>query len=147
MMDWGRYLAKGPFAANDPAVIYHICDKAMFQAQMGTNAVYFPPTYQQDGFVHATRVPADLVVVGNHFYKSLPGDWICLEIDPTYLGCRCIYETPAPVGQKESHVKDPASAEPLFPHIYGGLPRLAVTKIFEVVRGEQGEFLGITGLC
>eukprot|EP01031_Cornospumella_fuschlensis_P029949 gene29949-36170_t len=111
---------------------------------MDSKGVYYPPTYVGDGFIHATRDPPGLLVVGNHFYKNLPGDWVCLEIDPTYLGCRCIYETPAPVGDKESHVKDPSTAAPHFPHIYGGLPRLAVTRTFEVVRGENGEFLSIT---
>ncbi|RYH13816.1 DUF952 domain-containing protein [archaeon] len=146
-MEWGIYLSKGPFSANDPSVIYHICDKALFHSQMDSKAIYFPPTFQQDGFIHATREPACLLTVGNHFYKSSPGDWVCLEIDPAYLGCRCIYETPAPVGEIESHVKGDAATSPHFPHIYGGLPRLAIVRTFDVIRGEQGEFLSIKGLC
>jgi hypothetical protein len=30
---------------------------------------YFPPTYEKDGFVHATREPERLLGIANHFYK------------------------------------------------------------------------------
>ena len=36
---------------------------------------YYPPTYEQDGFIHLTADPLKLLGVANHFYKSSIGDW------------------------------------------------------------------------
>jgi uncharacterized protein (DUF952 family) len=121
-----------------------MCDKQAFVAQTQHGAAYYPPTYHNDGFVHATREPSMLLNVGNHFYKSVPGEWICIALDPALLGCRCRYEPAAPVGNTAALKHD--SDEPLFPHIYGGIYKLAVVAQYAVVRGEDGSFLSIEGL-
>ena len=42
---------------------------------------YLPPTYKQDGFIHATAVWDLLVDVGNMFYKSSPGkEWVAIQL-------------------------------------------------------------------
>ena len=113
-----------------------MCEVEKYQ---NTDPVYFPPTYQQDGFVHATANPSMLLGVGNHFYKNIPGEWICLEILPSVLGAPVKFESPAPVGNTQSN----ADSDLLFPHIYGGISKYAVNRIIKVNRNEVGEFLSL----
>ena len=126
--------------------IYHMCDVEDFQGQTSQGGLYFPPTYEQDGFVHATENPSDLLCVGNHFYKSAKGSWVCIKLDVTALNAKVIYESPAPVGDTESHHDGKEDVGPLFPHIYGGIPLEAVSERFEIQRGPDGSFDSMDGL-
>lgn len=69
VMDWGVYLARGAYKP-----IYHMCDETLFDEQMASKGVYYPPTYDMDGFIHATADPKLLLDVANHFYKSSSGN-------------------------------------------------------------------------
>ncbi len=53
---------------------------------------YFPKTYGQDGFIHATKEPRSLLNIGTHFYKASIGPWICMELDANLLGVPVVYE-------------------------------------------------------
>lgn len=99
-----------------------------------------------DGFVHATAEPKFLLMVGTNFYKTVPGDWICLKIDVSRLtpSSRVIYEPAAPVGDVAS--MKPAADEPLFPHIYGGINADSVVEQFNIIRSLDGTFHSIEGL-
>lgn len=123
--------------------IFHMCDEADFDEQTQDGGLYYPPTYQQDKFIHATESPGDLLNVGNHFYKSAKGKWICLKIDAA--GLKVVYELPMSVGDKESHTKADDSA-PLFPHIYCGLLAQNIVQRYDIVRGADGSFDAIVGL-
>lgn len=136
---WPQYLARGA-----PRVIYHMCDAAAFEAGTANGALYFPPTYAADGFVHASAFPVDLVACGNNFYKSVKGDWICISLNPSMLDGEVKYETAAPVGNISTN---DTTGLPKFPHIYGGIPAKAVIRTFKINRNEVGEFLSIEGLC
>jgi uncharacterized protein (DUF952 family) len=138
-MEWPKYLAYG---VEEP--VYHMCDEALFNSMTANNAMYYPPTYPQDGFIHATGNPNLLLDAGNHFYKSVKGDWVCLKLEPSQLGGKIIYEAPAPVGNTAAFDYKDA---PKFPHIYGGIPAKAVIKRYRIIRGEDGSFLSIEGLC
>lgn len=72
------------------------------------------------------------------------GDWICIKVEPTLLGGPIVYEAPAPVGNIEAFDYKKA---PAFPHIYGGIPKISVLAVHKIVRGEDGSFLSIEGLC
>ena len=129
--------------------VFHMCDKKVFNEQ--TNAldgsgVYYPPTFQQDGFIHATLDPSNLLEVGNHFYKAVYSEqgWICLKLDPTLLTGKVIFESPAPVGQVEAYDHKEGLK---FPHIYGGITRASVMEEYRIIRGEDGSFLEIENLC
>lgn len=105
---------------------------------------YKPPTYDQDGgFIHATREPATLLGVANHFYKSDPSDYLLLRISVEKLEEATVkYEPAAPVGNTEAHKADGA----LFPHIYGPLNPSSVIKEYKVERNPDGSFVSIPGL-
>jgi uncharacterized protein len=142
-MDWGSYLARGAYRP-----IYHMCEQSSYFEQVNANdgeGLYFPPTYVQDGFIHATHDPKLLIDVANHFYKSSLGDWICLEISVPWLTSQVIFEAPAPVGNVASYVKEDQNVVK-FPHIYGGIRKRAVKKIFPMTRASDGTFTGIDNL-
>jgi uncharacterized protein (DUF952 family) len=127
------------------ADIFHMCDSADLDDQLSKEGVYFPPTYKQDGFVHATEDAESLLAIANHFYKSDKGNWVVIKIDVSKLGCEVIYEAPMPVGNTESHVKVDNNDDigPKFPHIYGSIKKKSITERYPMIRGENGEFLSI----
>lgn len=136
---WSSYLTRGA-----PQVIYHMCDAAAFEEGIKDGKEYFPPTYAQDGFVHASAYPKDLVACGNNFYKDVLGDWICFSMNPLMLDGEVKYEVAAPVGNKTTN---DTTGLPKFPHIYGGISGKAVIRVHKINRSETGEFLSIDGLC
>lgn len=121
-----------------------MCDRSLFAAMTAGGGQYYPPTYEKDGFIHATLDPKFLLEVGNHFYQGVTGDWICVLLNPALLGGKIVYEAAAPVGEIEAVEVDGA---PKFPHIYGGIPGKAVIATYAIQRGKGGEFLSIPGLC
>jgi len=138
-MEWSKYLTKGP-----GELLYHMCDKSSWEEAV-EKGQYVPPTYEQDGFIHATAEPNALIDVANHFYTSSKGDWICLKIDPNSLGkSRVIYEAPAPVGETEAYEHE--GEQPLFPHIYGPIWPHAVIGFTKMQRDDKGTFLSIDGI-
>jgi uncharacterized protein (DUF952 family) len=44
-------------SASNTNTIYHMCNRADFERQMQEAHQYFPPTYQADGFIHASGMP------------------------------------------------------------------------------------------
>jgi uncharacterized protein (DUF952 family) len=91
-MNWGQYLSRGVFPKQHE-VIYHMCIRKDYEDQIQTaEGLYFPPTYQQDGFIHATADPQLLLSIGTHFYKADRNDWICLAIESKKLRSPVKYE-------------------------------------------------------
>ncbi len=123
--------------------IYHLALVADWQTAVNTNAIYFPPTYDADGFVHGTSHAEKLLEVANHFYVESVGDWVCLEMTEASLAARNIkvkYEPAANVGDQDGTLE----GEPvLFPHIFGGLHPDVVTNTYPVIRDTSGRFLAI----
>eukprot|EP00903_Cladosiphon_okamuranus_P006599 g6446.t1 len=74
--------------------IYHLVQEAKWKATGGEG--YLPPTYEADGFIHATREAQLLLPVANHFYADVPGDFICLRIDTNILKSEVKFEAAAP---------------------------------------------------
>ena len=60
--------------------LYHLVQASLWRESLAKQEVYYPPTYEQDGFTHGTANPAKLLQVANHFYKDVPGDWLCLRM-------------------------------------------------------------------
>ena len=50
--------------------IYHCVQKPLWEECKASGKTYYPPTYEADGFTHATADPAFLIGVLNHFYKD-----------------------------------------------------------------------------
>ena len=65
--------------------LYHLADKAQWEECKASQTAYYPPTYDQDGFIHLTAEPGLLLDVANQFYKAAPGDWLVLKLDSAKL--------------------------------------------------------------
>jgi uncharacterized protein (DUF952 family) len=142
-MEWATYLTTGVGES-----LYHMCDEEEWKQAL-VDGKYVPPTFEQDGFIHATAEPQFLIEVANHFYQSSKGKWICLKIDPNSLGSsKVIYEAPAPVGEVEAFDhKEKDDKAPKFPHIYGPICTKSVISFSKIVRDDAGKFLSIEGIC
>jgi len=132
-------------------MIYHMCPYSSWVECLQTpGKEYYPPNYEQDGFIHATKdFDVDLLLsIANHFYKDgSPGDeeWVVLGIDTKKLKSRVVLEKAAPVGETAEY-RDGGDEEMLFPHIYGTIDTCAVTGMYAMKRdSESGVFLGVDG--
>mmetsp|Transcript_11231 Transcript_11231/g.24788 ORF Transcript_11231/g.24788 Transcript_11231/m.24788 type:complete len:427 (-) Transcript_11231:34-1314(-) len=129
----------------EPEVMYHMCDKALWEAAKKADVAYFPPTFQADGFTHATAVPSRLLEVANHFYQDQVGEWICLRFRRSALlrlGIITKDEQAKPVGEKGVDAK---AAAFVWPHVFGGIPPQVVEEVFPMER-QGTAFVGILGL-
>lgn len=139
---------KKPTTGDDPKpeVLYHMCEKALWDEAVKAGEAYYPPTYEADGhYTHATAVPSRLVTTANHFYTSIPGDWICLRLTRSALRRSGIFvrdEQALPVGDQA--VGDDWG-DWVCPHIIGGIPPHVVDKTFPMVR-DGPVFLRIEGV-
>lgn len=132
-----EYVEKYPY-------IYHLVQKDLWNETLESDATYYPPTYSQDQFTHATANPAFLMTIGNHFYPDVKGEWLCLRMSVDSLastGVRTIFEGTAPVGDKEADFEGTDSE--LFPHILGGIHPSAVLQAHKVFRDDNGRFLSV----
>jgi uncharacterized protein (DUF952 family)/mannose-6-phosphate isomerase-like protein (cupin superfamily) len=136
----------------NPKIVYHMCQKTLWEKAVASGTAYFPPTFEKDGyFTHATAVPSRLLETANHFYTSTEGQWICLELSTENLkgnGIITHFEEPKPVGGQEV-LDNWKSSEWHCPHIFGGIPVNVpgiVTNMFDIERDGDGKFLSLVGL-
>ena len=133
-------------------ILYHMCQKTLWEKSISNASAYFPPTFEQDGFfTHATAIPDRLLATANHFYTSSEGEWICIALSENALhnvGIVTKYEAPMAVGTTETN-NEWSDQEFKCPHIYGGIP-VQIPGVFlnsyPMLRDETGQFLGIFGL-
>ena len=124
--------------------VYHLVQASLWQQSIANNSVYYPPTYDQDGFTHGTANPQKLLQVANHFYQDVPGEWLCLRMTVASLqasGVEVVFEGTAPVGDKPAEFDN--ENDELFPHLQGGIHPDAVLGTHAVQRTSEGEFLSI----
>jgi hypothetical protein len=56
-------------------IIYHMCEKRLWDEATKSGTAYIPPKFEEDGgFTHGTAVPARLVSTANHFYTKMQQD-------------------------------------------------------------------------
>ncbi len=124
--------------------VFHLAQAERWGSCVAESRVYYPPTYEQDGFTHGTANPEKLLQVANHFYREVAGDWLCLRMSVASLaatGVDVVFEGTAPVGDKPADFD--SNNEELFPHLQGGIHPSAVLAVHAVARSADGEFLGV----
>ncbi len=127
--------------------LFHLVQAELWYQALEDESLYFPPTYEQDGFTHATANPDLLLNVANHFYTDVAGEWLCLRMTVESLqaqGISVVFEGTAPVGDKQPDFE--GTEDELFPHVLGGIPPKAVLEVYSVERNESGDFLSIPGV-
>ena len=135
-----KYTTKYPY-------IFHLVQKELWEKTLANKSTYYPPTYKQDEFTHATANPDFLLIIGNHFYKEVVGDWLCLRMSVDTLqatGVKTIFEGTEPVGDKQPDF--PGTDSELFPHILGGINPSAVLQVHTVARSADGAFLSVSDI-
>lgn len=133
-----------------PESIFHMCEKAPWEAALATEEAYFPPTFEKDGgFTHASTEAKSLITTANHFYQNSKDEWICIELSRSALkklGIVTRFEEAKPVG--DTPTAEHAESV-IYPHIFGGIPASVpgiVTKTFPMIRDPSGKFLSIEGM-
>eukprot|EP00928_Gymnodinium_smaydae_P011334 TRINITY_DN14196_c0_g1_i1.p1 TRINITY_DN14196_c0_g1~~TRINITY_DN14196_c0_g1_i1.p1 ORF type:complete len:279 (+),score=48.86 TRINITY_DN14196_c0_g1_i1:120-956(+) len=129
-----------------PEIMYHMCQKSLWEEAKKDDVAYFPPTFEKDGFTHATAVPSRLLSTANHFYQDVVGEWVCLRFKRSALrrlGIITKDEKAMPVGEKSA---DDQWAQWICPHVYGGLPPQVVDAEFPMTR-DGAKYTSIEGLC
>jgi uncharacterized protein (DUF952 family) len=117
-------------------LIYHLAPAARWHSWPAHTA-YLPAEFAADGFVHCTGERATMLAVANRFYRTAPGDFVMLEIDPARLSAPLRWEPPA---DPAPNAGPPLAAR--FPHIYGPIDRAAIVVVHPVLRAENGGFVG-----
>ncbi len=145
---WAPLVAQAgePVNQNHPYV-FHLVQAHLWDQAVAEGTVYYPPTYEADGFTHGTSNPAKLLNVANHFYPDVKGDWYCLRMTVDSLkqtGVETVFEGTAPVGDKQPDFE--GADDELFPHILGGIAPAAVLEKHAVMRAADGTFLSIDGI-
>jgi uncharacterized protein (DUF952 family) len=116
-------------------VILHLVPAEEWAA---TTDPYAPVSLAAEGFVHATDDEPTLVDVANRFYRDVPGEVLVLVIDEALIEADVRREAAThPDGS-------PTTAdEPLFPHVYGPIPRRAVAAVRRMQRTTDGAYEAI----
>lgn len=127
--------------------VFHMVQARLWDQVLADGSTYFPPTYEVDGFTHATSNPAKLMNVANHFYTEVKGEWYCLRMTVESLaatGVTTIFEGTAPVGDTPPDFE--GADDELFPHILGGIKPEAVLEAHTIVRSAEGAFVSVKGV-
>ena len=109
--------------------LFHITDRGSWLAAAEAGEYRMSTrnrTLEEEGFIHCS-LRHQLRAVAECLYRDAD-DLVVLTIDSTRLPAPVRLEAPAP------------DAEP-YPHIYGGVPTEAVTKVVSVTRDANGRLL------
>ena len=102
--------------------LYHITSKGAANKISG-NGYYYSETFSQEGFIHCSYRD-QLSGVAARYYAD-KNDLVVMEIDPDKLDCEILEE-------------NLTGATELFPHLYGPIPKVAITAIYDF-SGSTGE--------
>jgi uncharacterized protein len=116
-----------------PETILHLLSAAEYAAHFDQAMVV---ACRPGEFLHFTQGAGVLVQVANSFLRSVPGEFVVLEVDPERLTAELRWEPPDPPAAPGS-----AMHGVLFPHLYGPLNREAVVAVRPAVRATDGTFL------
>lgn len=111
---------------SEPTHTFHLTPLVVWSAQSSADT-YLPEAFTREGFIHCTDGEDRVIEVGNRYYTSDPRPYCLLTLERGRLTSRVIYE----------------DEDRLYPHIYGPINTNAVIEVRQVLRGEDGAFLGV----
>ncbi|PWV47909.1 MULTISPECIES: DUF952 domain-containing protein [Nocardiopsis] len=90
-----------------------------------------------EGFLHASPDEATMLAVANAFYSAPEEALVVLVVNTEKADAEVRWEAAAPV--------PPPGVRPdvLFPHVYGPIPRPAVTGLRRLVRNPEGRYTAL----
>lgn len=109
-------------SSNGP-IAYHLVPAAAWEAA-APDGSFSAASLADEGFVHLTHSPDDLVEVANAFYRTDPGPHLVLTVELDRLSAPWRYD-----GDRR------------YPHVYGPLDRDAIVDVRPIRRAPDGTFL------
>lgn len=117
--------------SNSGRYIYHFTERETYQSAQ-SQGFYKPRSFEKDGFIHCSNREQVLHVA--NFIAPKDGDLLLLEIDTEKVKAEIIHE-------------NLEGGDRLFPHIYGPLHLLAITKVWKfALMNNEFVFPGDTDL-
>ncbi len=90
-----------------------------------------------EGFLHASPDEPTMLAVANRFYARVPEPMVVLAVDTARVDAEVRWEAADPAPPPG------VGTEVLFPHVYGPIPRAAVTEVLHPVRDAQGTYTAL----
>ncbi len=106
-----------------PWLTYHLVPVDEWDAAP-PDAPYFPAAFAREGFVHTTHAAEEVAAAGNRYYRADPRPHYAVVIDLRRITAPWRYD-----------------GDERFPHIYGGIDRIAVLATPPAPRMADGIFL------
>ncbi|MEZ4637491.1 MAG: DUF952 domain-containing protein [Caldilineaceae bacterium] len=106
-------------------MIYHMVPADYWNKQ-AVDSPYRTDTFDDEGFIHASGSPEQLLQTAQRYYQSDPTPYVIVCVDESKLDAELRWEL--------SHAER-------FPHIYGLLNRTAVVDIVPFPRKDDGAFV------
>jgi uncharacterized protein (DUF952 family) len=103
-------------------IAYHLVPVEIWDAAPD-RAPFRVPSLDDEGFIHLTHGMADLVDVGNRYYRADPRRYNALTIALRWLSSPWRYD-----------------GDERYPHVYGPLDRAAITEVRPISRDGDGTF-------
>lgn len=103
---------------------YHLSPWSVWEDQKGTVSLV-PERFAADGFVHLTLGLDQLLVPANAYYRGDPRPHVALTVDLAAVDAEVRFD----------------AEPPLYPHLYGPLPIVAVREVRAAMRDPDGTFI------
>ncbi|HET6511346.1 MAG TPA: DUF952 domain-containing protein [Candidatus Kapabacteria bacterium] len=110
--------------ATDERLIYHFTEQDTFERSKSAGS-YKPTAFAKDGFIHCSTREQVLQIANGIAPRDTP--LVLLEVETSKVRHEIIYE-------------NLEGGERLFPHIYGGIPHDAISRIWEFRADHNGRF-------
>jgi uncharacterized protein (DUF952 family) len=107
-----------------PPLTYHLVPREEW-LPTDVSQPYTPAAFDADGFVHCTDGAVEVAATANRYYSAVTGDLLVLTIDLARVSAPVRYEDPGRI----------------YPHVYGPIPREAITAVRTMPRDASGAFL------
>jgi uncharacterized protein (DUF952 family) len=107
---------------------YHLTPRAWWEAA-DPAAPLSAPSFADEGFIHCTDGPANMVATANRHYAADPREFVVLSVDL-------------------DRVTSPWSVEDsgrIYPHVHGPIDRAAIVGVVPAPRDAAGVFLPFPG--
>ena len=111
---------------SDADITYHLVARPYWDAQP-IHQPYQPEAFAADGFIHCTDGVANVIDVGNRYYRDDAREFVVLVIEKARIAGEWRYDDDARI----------------YPHIYGALNRDAIVDEVALVRSGEGEFVSV----
>ncbi|MFB8764020.1 DUF952 domain-containing protein [Nocardiopsis alba] len=93
-----------------------------------------------EGYLHASPDEPTMLAVANRFYTRTTEPMVVLVVDTARVDAEVRWEAADPAPPPG------VGAKVLFPHVYGPIPRTAVTEVLYPARDAQGTYTALERL-